>query len=165
VAIQRIADYKNKQLDLQASREKMAHEVEMMKAQAEMMTQEWAARTKIADIEAAGAESAEDAKSFAASFSEGEKYSAKVTPSQGQAWLLVLLDLFRGLVRPGLTVYLCVLTTLIYLHSRELLNKPMSEAEAVALVNKVTQTILYLTTSCLLWWFGVRNRGKQPNVS
>lgn len=157
VIAQRIADYQNKKLDLQASREKMAHEVELLKAQGEMMAQEWASRTKIASIEETGQEDAEASKAFAASFIPESKYSGAST----SPWFIAL-DFFRGIVRPALTLYLCGLTTLIYLQARGLLSQPMSQEEAVKIVKLVVGTILYLTTTCVLHWFGTRNKQAPP---
>jgi len=50
-AVQRYADYKGRQLDLQAQASKQAHEVAMREADARIMAQEWAARTQVATIE------------------------------------------------------------------------------------------------------------------
>jgi len=160
--ITKVAEYKTKQLDIKLLEQKSAHELAMKKADAQLMAQEWAARTQVAQIEADGRESVADAQAFAASFNEPSRYSEDVKPSPGQAWMLVTLDFIRGFVRPGLTVYLCVLTTLIYLHARSLLGAGISADQAVGIVKDVIDTVLYLSTTCLLWWFGVRNkqRGK-----
>jgi len=75
----------------------------------------------------------------------------------------VIIDFIRGIVRPGLTVYLCALTTMIYVQARELLGKEdMTLASAIELEKLIVQTILYLTTTCILWWFGTRNSAPQP---
>jgi hypothetical protein len=162
VIAQRVADYKNRQLDIQAQQSKQAHEVAMRRADAEIMAQEWAARTKVAEVEVAGRSDVADSQAFAASFNEPARYSEGVKPSRGQGWVLVLLDALRGAVRPVLTVYLCVLTTLVYMQAREMVGNGLTAAEAMALVKMVVGTILYLTTTCVLWWFGTRNKGKPP---
>jgi len=167
VAVQRIADYKNKQLDIQINLQKNAHELQLRKVDAEIMQQEWAARTKVAEVEGAARVEVADSVAFAASFNEPSLYSAGVKPSQGQAWLLVILDFVRGMVRPSLTLYLCAVTTLIYLHSKKLMylhGSAMSPEQAISHVNLVVGTVLYLTTTCVLWWFGTRNRGKAPTL-
>ncbi len=159
VAVQRVADYKNKQLDLQAAREKAQSEIALKQADAAIMAQEWAARTKIAETEAAGQEAVADSQAFAASFNEPKQYAAGAL-NPAQTWLMVVLDFVRGIVRPGLTIYLCVLTTLVYFQAREIqVRTGISSEEAYAVVKQVTSTILYLATTCLLWWFGVRNKG------
>lgn len=161
VMVQRFADYKNKQLDISADREKFAHEIKMREADAAIMAQEWAAKTRVAEIETDGRTEVADASAFAASFNEPLRYSEGVTPSSGQGWMLVTLDFIRGIVRPGLTLYLCGITTLIYVQARGLLSGTfLAPEQSIALVEKVIGTILYLTTTCLLWWFGVRNKSK-----
>jgi len=166
VIVQRFAEYKNRQLDLAANREKMAHEVALRKADAEIMAQEWAARTKVAEVEATGREAVEDSKAFAVALSsEPKRYSEGVKPSRGQGWALVVLDIIRGIVRPALTIYLCALTTFIYLHSRHLLNdKPIGPEQAMELLQLIIGTVLYLTTTCVLFWFGTRNKQEPPRV-
>lgn len=164
IIVQRIADHKNKKLDIEAAREKMAHEVALRKADAEIMAQEWAARTKVAEVEAASRESVAEAQAFAASFNEPQMYSASVKPSKGQGWVFVFLDLLRGMVRPMLTVYLCVIVTLMYRHHLDIMREfgeRISPEQAVDMVQKITGTILYLTTTCVLWWFGTRNKAKK----
>lgn len=158
VLFQRFADYKNRQLDIQLEREKMSHEIELRKADAEIMAQEWAARTKVAGVEAAGQEAVADAGAFAASYKlEPIQYSAGIKPSRGQAWLLVLLDCFRGAIRPWLTIYLSVFATLVYLETRKIGNA-MNADQAFDVLKLVVGTVLYLWTTCTLWWFGTRNK-------
>lgn len=165
VLFQRFADYKNRQLDIQVEREKMGHEIELRKADAEIMAQEWAARTKVAEVEAADHESVADAGAFAASYKlEPIQFSAGVKPSRGQAWLLVLLDCFRGAIRPWLTVYLSIFATLVYIETRKISNA-MTPDQAFDVLKLVIGTILYLWTTCTLWWFGTRNKAAPPKTS
>jgi hypothetical protein len=79
----------------------------------------------------------------------------------------VLVDALRGIVRPGLTVYLCAITTLIYSDAQLLLNKAqgMTATEALDLTKMVVGTVLYLTTTCVLWWFGTRNKQSAPQIA
>lgn len=169
VGIQRIFDWLNKREEIKAQESKQAHEVAMLRANAEVMAQEWAARTRVAEVEAAGKEAVADAQAFAASFGmEPQSYSVKVKPSKGQGWLLVALDFIRGIIRPGLTVYLCAITTLVYFQARDMLlsfRAQMDPIDAVDISKLVISTVLYLTTTCVLWWFGTRNKQSAPKVS
>ena len=47
--VDKVFTYKTKKLEIEQNRERFAHEVNMRKADAEIMAQEWAARTKVAD--------------------------------------------------------------------------------------------------------------------
>ncbi len=134
----------------------------MREADAKIMAQEWAARTQVATIEGETREAEADARTLSASYQlEPQQYSAAVKPTRGQGWLLVLLDVLRGVVRPGLTIYLCVLTTQIY---NELASKvgQISQDQQFEMVKLIVGTILYLFTTVTLWWFGTRNKGAQP---
>lgn len=166
IAIQRYADYKNRQQNITIEKMRLENEITLRRMDAEIMAQEWAARTRVAEVEAAGAESVAESRAFAESFkTEPPRYSEGTKLSKMQAWLMVLLDFLRGLIRPGLTVYLCVLTTMIYVQARELLNKEdLSSVEALEIERQIISTILYLTTTCVLWHFGTRNKQSGPKV-
>lgn len=80
------------------------------------------------------------------------------------AWL-VALDVLRGVIRPGLTVYLCAITTLVYLEARGILaaaGASLNPTQALAVHDLIVSTILYLTTTTVLWWFGTRNSERPP---
>lgn len=162
VVAQRFADYQNKKLDMAIEKQRGEQELEKRKVDAEIMTQEWAGRTKVAEVEAAGHEAVADAQAFAASFAmEPQRFSEASKVTEGQQWVLVALDALRGSVRPLLTLYLCALTTMVYLQARALLAKEdLDAAAALDLEKLIVGQILYLTTTCVLWWFGTRNR--QP---
>ncbi len=166
VAFQRFFDFLKVKQEIEMKRLDQAHEIALRRADAEIMAQEWAARTQVATIEAGSREAVAAENSFAASFAmEPKQYSARVKPGPVAGFLLVLLDFLRGIVRPGLTVYLCVITTLIYLEARAILaaiDWALDTAQAVSIHERIVATILYLTTTCVLWWFGTRNKQKPP---
>jgi hypothetical protein len=164
VAIQRFADYKNKMADLEKMKIQHEHERGLRELDAKIMEQEWAGRTKVAAVEAAGAEAVADAQAFAASFQlEPKRYSEGVKPGRVAGFLLVLLDVLRGVVRPGLTLYLCWIATVMYEQSRALI--AIGDLQPVLLLDthkQLVSTLLYLFTTCVLWWFGTRNKAPQP---
>lgn len=163
---QRWADYKNRQLDIQLEEKKYAHAIALREVDAKILAQEWAARTQVAQVEAAGREAVADAGAFAESYKlEPARYSEDVKPTWGQGWVLILLDAFRGCIRPLLTVYLCALTTFVWWQARTVLNaEDLDTAAALDVWKMVVGTILYLTTTCVLWWFGTRNKQTAPKV-
>lgn len=169
VLVQRYFDHKNRELDKQLEAQRQTHELSMRDKDAAIMAQEWAGRTKVADIEAAATVNAADAAAFGESFKlEPKQYSSNVVkPTKGQSWVLILVDAMRGIVRPGLTVYLCAITTLIYSDAQMLLGKVqgMTATEALDLTKMVVGTVLYLTTTCVLWWFGTRNKQTAPQIA
>lgn len=164
VVAQRFADYKNKQLDMQLEAQRAANELARMDKEAAIMREEWAGRTQVAAVEAEGAKDVAASNAFAESFKmEPQRYSEPSSLTAGQQWLMVLLDTLRGSVRPVLTLYLCALTTYVWYQVRDTLSKTdLQAAAAIEVWQLVVGTILYLTTTVVLWWFGTRNKGKQP---
>lgn len=164
--VQKFFDYKGKKLELEIADKRYAHEIEMKKADAMLMREEFAARTRVAEIEAGAKEATADAAAFAVALqNEPKRYSSeeKLTPAQN--WLMVLLDFFRGAVRPGLTIYLCAITSGVYLHTRMLVgqNGVMLDAKQTGdLLTLIINTVLYLTSTCVMFWFGTRQKGQPP---
>ncbi len=156
---QRVFEYKSKKLDIELQAAKFANEIALKKVDAELMAQEWAARTKVADIEATAQVETEDAKAFSAALTSEPKlyHEGGLTPHQN--WLMVILDFIRGFIRPGLTLYLCAITTVIYVKASKLLSgETILPGMAYDLVTQIINTILYLTSTCVLFWFGTRNK-------
>ena len=140
---QKVADYKTKKLEIELQDKKAAAEIAMRKVDAEILQQEWTARTKVSEMETASAD-------FQASHNEPKLYSENVKPTQKQGWLLVLIDFLRGFVRPFLTLYMCVVVTILYLRTDG----------GTVNAQSIVDTILYLATMSCSWWFGSRTTSK-----
>ena len=164
VIAQRFADYKNKQLDMALEKQRFENQVQLRRVDAEIMEQEWAARTKVAEVEATGKEAVADAQAFAASYQlEPKRYSSESALTPNQQWVMVILDAFRGAIRPALTAYLCVLVTAIYLLTRDAIKaEALTPEQALDLIKLLIGSILYLWTAVTLWWFGTRNKSAPP---
>lgn len=156
--IQSVYTYKSKQLDIDLEKTKAANEIVERKLDAEIMAQEWAAKTQVATITAQSETDKADAAALAASYNEPAQYSEKTLLTHAQNWVMVFLDALRAIIRPGLTIYLCAVTTMIYIQTRSLITG--NPTDSFALLEKLVDTILYLTTTCILWWFGSRNKTK-----
>jgi hypothetical protein len=157
------------------------HDLDMKAADTAHMKEEWAQRTKVAAIEADAKVDASDAAAFAESFKlEPKLYSEGLKPAEGGKWAkgfqntgwlaLVFVDAVRGIVRPGLTIYLCWITTQMYDRSTATLalidSDPAQHAALLGTVHsQIVFTILYLFTTCVCWWFGTRNKQKPPKAA
>ena len=158
-AVQSVFQYKTKALEIDLEKQKGINELEKQKLDIQMAAQEWASRTQIATITTQGEVDKADAATLAASYSlEPQQYSEKSLLTHAQNWLFVFLDTFRAIIRPGLTVYLCAITTMIYIQTRGLITA--NQGDSFGLLEKLVNTVLYLTTTCVLWYFGSRNRSK-----
>ena len=164
--------------ELDVLREKNQHEIAMKEKDAEIMAQEWAARTKIAHDETEAKKDVADSEAFSKSFdSEPKRYAEGFTPPtggkiakfvQGLGWIMmVALDALRGSIRPGMAIYLCYIVTEMYSTQRAVL--AMLGADQVtmmaAVYKAIVDTMLFLFTTCVLWYYGVRNRQAAPRVN
>jgi hypothetical protein len=77
--------------------------------------------------------------------------------------LLGFVEFFKGIMRPGLTLYLIGCSTWITWMAWEIMQKvglAMNATQAVSIFTEVTSIIIYLTVSCVTWWFGDRRIAK-----
>lgn len=173
VIFQRLFDHwKNKQ-ELDQLRERNAHEQAMKRIDHEIMKEEWAQRVKVAQVEGETAREVADAQAFAASLaSEPKRYSEGAKVGSIAGFFLVLADLVRAIVRPGLTLYLAWIATELYNDSQRAMELVEATLEidgfdVLALLDvhkQIVFTLLYLFTTCVLWWFGTRNKAPQPRL-
>ena len=147
-----------------------AHEASMMKmehdnaiAVADIQRQESADRT-------AGVAHAQSYKMEPKRFSEGMTFPDTFIGRRVHeivSFLMFALDFFRGLMRPGLTVYMAILVTMIYWEMQallETLNVTFDGGQALITVQLIVNTILYLFTTAFVWWYGDRNRAAPPKI-
>lgn len=150
--------------DLAMLQEQNKQALAMKEADAKIMSLEWAGRLKVAEQEGKTAENVESIKGFNSTlFKEPDRYSNVSSLTPGQNWWLVILDFVRGSIRPLITAYLCGLTSYIYwdVHSKLSL-EDLDNIQALQIWLQVVNTILYLTTTVILWWFGTRNQQSAP---
>jgi len=79
------------------------------------------------------------------------------------ALLMGLVDIFRASIRPGLTAYLVALTTLITMKSMDIISSKselLTTLQAQEMFSNVSDIVIYLTVSCVTWWFGDRRTAK-----
>ena len=84
------------------------------------------------------------------------------------SFLMFALDFFRGVMRPGLTLYMAVLVTLIYWELQtvlEGLSGAWDDQTAILAITMMINTFLYLFVTCFVWWFGDRNRAAPPKIN
>jgi hypothetical protein len=146
---------------LKADREKYAHELKVLDIETNrdvvVAKEEANARREVAESEALG-------KSY-----EGDR-ATYLTASVGSdlppwargviAAAMAFVDFVRGMTRPGITLYLCVLTTLLYLQIQKIIiaagGMPITKEMAYGLIVKIIETVLFLTTMAVGWWFATR---------
>jgi len=160
VVVQRGFDIANKAQDIKLASINNDHAIKMKETDGKLMAQEWAARTQVVSIESDAKKDVAESEAFKESmWKEPDRYSK---PSDSKA--LVALDFIRGIIRPGLTIYLCAIVTLMYLEMRAMIamKDVMLSVDVFSVYELIVNTVLYLFTTVVLWYFGTRNKGKQP---
>lgn len=164
VLLQRWFDFKNKTQDIEILKLKHVQELEMRKQDLEMNKQEWEGRNRVAVTEGESAMGVADAEALAASYLvDKATYATGKLTRTATAWM-VFVDVVRGLIRPFLTLYLVILTHVVYEKVSLMLDPSTSltNVEKLEVLKLVIGTILYLTVTCVLWWFGTRNKSRAP---
>jgi hypothetical protein len=74
------------------------------------------------------------------------------------------VDFLRGLMRPGLTLYLTGMTTVITWMAWDIMQKhgldTMTVQQAIDIYHQVITIVIYLTVTCICWWFADRRMAK-----
>lgn len=76
---------------------------------------------------------------------------------------LIIVDFLRGIVRPIETLYFTGLLTYVSYRAFLMFDSmsQFNQSTVVSqLVPEVISTVLYLSTTIILWWFGVRQKSK-----
>lgn len=160
---------------------KNQHEQMMMKLETAAMRAEAEANIRITKAQVEGAVELADSQAYMASIHAGnkpmldEKWVDKLLSIEGRwkfitipiaclvAVLFGFVDWLRGFMRPALTMYLTILTTAITWMAWDIMQKhgvEMTADQAVAVFNQVIAIVIYLTVSCVTWWFGDRRIAK-----
>jgi hypothetical protein len=168
-------NYKNTKLSNEHEQKMVALETAAMKEEAKMQI----AITK-AEIE--GAVELADSAAYMESIKAGnkdmfsEKWIDKLFNVEGKvgrffsipvAVLLAMafgfVDWLRGFMRPAMTLYLTGMTTVITWMAWKLMQVngiQLPINDAVAIYSQTTSIVVYLTVSCVTWWFGDRRMAK-----
>ncbi len=159
-----------------------SHEVAMIKAETEAMIMESKANIAITRAQVEGAVELADANVYLQGQKEGNKnlfsnkWIDKLMSVEGKwkfitlpagvlvATLFGIVDFIKGLVRPSLTIYLVGLTTWVSIKAWEIMQMNgviMNVVIAEKIFGDVTSIVIYLTVSCVTWWFGDRRMSKN----
>ena len=155
--------------------------IETIKAETNAMIEEAKANIAITKAKVEGEIEVADSNAYLQSQKEGNKalfdnkWIDKLLAIEGY-WKIItvplavlvsilfgFVDFLRGLMRPALTIYLVGLSTWITYKAYILLSmtkSAMTSTEALAIFSDSTSIIIYLTVSCVTWWFGSRQMAK-----
>lgn len=162
---------------------KNEHEVAMLKAESEAMKLEAEMNIKITEAKIQGEVELADTQAYIESQKSGQtryfsdRWVDKLLSVDGKvskwfalpaailiAFMFGIVDWLRGFMRPALTLYLTGMSTVITYMAWEIMQKygmeQMSVDQALGVYNNVITIIIYLTVSCVTWWFGDRRMEK-----
>lgn len=174
VLIQRWFDLQNKVQEIEVIKLNHQNALALATLESERAQMRAEADIEIADRNLLAREAEADSRSMVASF-EADKaaYLDKgVQLKKGRlaglvTIMMALVDFTRGILRPGMTAYLCGLVTAMFLWVRELAvayGLTLTPDQVVQLMTQIIATILYVFTASALWWFGARPPKRQGDA-
>ena len=110
---------------------------------------------KVIDREVEGRVAVGELQALQASYAADKAtYSTSDTPSWVRA-LLGLVDVLRGSVRPVITYYFTVFISIAFF---KFYTSAISTVAVEDILGRIVTVVLYVGTTCILWWFGTRNK-------
>lgn len=144
-------------------KQQYAHEEKMAEIETEHLKMEIDRDVDIAEQEAAAQMEVAAAETQAESYkADSRAYLPReaVKGNTAIAYLMAIVDFLRGMTRPVLTLYLCAITTLIYMQTHVVIEQAggLDQKQSFFLMKNITLGILYLTFTAVGWWFGSRSK-------
>jgi len=150
--ISQFMEHKKQKTEYQHQLENRRLDMEMMVKKADLAKEEKQIDADIVADQEAGKDFRESFSNDRASYSDPTRAGVIVS------FLLGVVDTVRGLIRPSSTIFFCVITYRLSIQLLDTLGgvQNLPPDQLLDMLNRVIQTILYLTTTCILWWFGTR---------
>lgn len=80
------------------------------------------------------------------------------------AMLFGFVDFLKAFIRPGVTLYMTIATTWVYFQALAIIQQDgFNYDTSLELFYQITDTILYVFVTVVLWWFGERRVAKTIN--
>jgi len=169
VLVQKFFDLQTRKLDAESSLKRAELELQLKDKDLAIMQAEWEQRGKVATIEQEGAVAVEAQKAFAQSLQADRATYLTADAAKGDIFslrVLALLEFLRGVVRPTLTLALLVMSWQLYEQTSAILKTIGTQPNVEVLQAQslhISTTILYLATTVVTWWFGIRNPQQPPS--
>lgn len=169
-------------LNIKQMKIKNEHEEKMVALETEAMKQEAAMQIAVTKTEVEGAIELADSQTYMEGIKVGnqkafsEEWIDKLFSVEGKMRLFSIfvavilsmafafVDFLRGVMRPGITLYLTGMTTVITWMAWDIMQKQAIESmnivQAINIYNQVVSIVIYLTVTCICWWFSDRRMSK-----
>ena len=132
--------------DFFQKRQDHKREMELRRLDLEIANVEASGAERVAAVEAESAAEQSTWAALRASFASESRRLSR----HGDGWAMVMVDVVRGLIRPILTLGLIALIAVIYF------SVGAADLAAAEIRPRIIDTVLYLATAAVLWWFGSR---------
>lgn len=161
---------------------KNEHEIAMVQANTKAMIAETEANIKITQVETEAAVELADSQAYLKSIELGnqntfdQKWIDRLFTVEGWvryisipvgvlvAFLFGLVDFLKAFTRPGITWLFTAATLFLAYTAYNVLGtagmSAMDTTSALAILTHIMDIVLYLTVSCVTWWFGDRRVAK-----
>lgn len=156
---------------------KNEHEVNMISAETEAMKAEAAANIQITETQTQADLAIAENETFHETVKQNGKTVVsdemilKLFDSVWTAWLgsilvflLGTIKVLKAAIRPGITIYLMIITTWMTMQAYqivELQQDAITVDDALSMYQQIVKTVIFLTVTCLTWWFGDRRVAKN----
>ena len=141
------------------------YEIELRNLDLEISRAEGESAERVAALNAESEERQAEYDALRSSYHHAMKrWTEGYNLSTAQVWVLLCVDVVRGLIRPALTIVFVGLTGLIYFTVTDYTGIADIDDVAERIRLQILMTVLYLTTACVMWWFGGREL-KSPQAT
>ena len=164
-------------LNFKQQKEKNKHDIAILSAQTEATIREAEANIRVSEIQISGDIQKTEAQAFLETLKQNATpaIDAKVIDrllSGGSvmrffgillSFLMGFVEFFKGVMRPGLTLYVIILATFVTFKSIAILSAKeelISVTDAQLMFSNAIDTIWYLAVTLVTWWFGDRRTAK-----
>ena len=141
-------------VDFFQRRQDHAQEMELRRFDLDLARIEGESAGHVAAIEAEGRA---DEAAWSA-LEESYREASRRWSRPGEGWLMQFVDFVRGMTRPMLTWCLVGLVAAIYFWLGA------TDMEVIEIRPRIIDTVLYLATASVLWWFGARQIAKRSEA-
>lgn len=167
IGIQRWFDFKNRQQDIEIVKLQLANAIELAQLETERATRVAELDMEARFVEADAAVMQASFRHDAASYLSPDAQRRKGFIGAFVTLLMAFVDFLRGVLRPGMTAYLCALVTVMFFwvqRTSERYGMNLTPEQAFQMMMQIIMTILYVFTVSATWWFGTRPPKQKSDI-
>lgn len=151
-------------------KQKFKQKIAMRKLDIELADKEYSHESSMATLESETrvTESGDDLRERSYEYDDDFIKFESSDLSGGQRWIALFVYVLRKIIRPALTIYLIYCVWATRAEVRAVLDQfggpdftGLGIGDVTGLYKQVIDTILYLASTCITWWFGSRVKSNK----